>query len=118
LYATDYGQQEVKKYDKDNNSWVIIGSFLEQATSMNGWGLEFRACGDKLLFLGGPTLHGRCMMEINAWIPNEGEPQWNRLAGKQFGSYVRNYTVVGCLWKYFYLIILFHVFNLPKNIIV
>ncbi|KEH15842.1 putative galactose oxidase, beta-propeller [Medicago truncatula] len=90
LYAADYGKQEVKKYDKDNNYWVIIGSFPEQATSVNGWGLAFRSCGDKLLFLGGRT------MEINAWIPNEGEPQWNRLAGKQSGSYVRNCTVMGC----------------------
>jgi hypothetical protein len=90
LYAADYGQQEVKKYDKDNNSWAIIGSFPEQATSVNGWGLAFRACGDKLLFLGGRT------MEINAWIPKEGEPQWNRLAGKESGSYVRNCTVMGC----------------------
>jgi len=96
LYAADYGKQEVKKYDKDNNSWDIIGSFPEQATSMNGWGLAFRACGDKLLFLGGPNIHGASMMEINAWIPNEGGPQWNRLAGKQSGNYVRNCTVMGC----------------------
>ncbi|KEH16726.1 galactose oxidase/kelch repeat protein [Medicago truncatula] len=94
--VTYYGQQKVKKYDKDNNSWVIIGSFPEQATSMNGWGLAFRACGDHLLFLGGPVIHGGIMMEINAWIPNEGEPQWNRLAGNQSGGFVHNCTVMGC----------------------
>jgi len=96
LYAADYGQQKVKKYDTHNNSWAIIGSFPEQATSMNGWGLAFRSCGDHLLFLGGPVIHGGSMMEINSWIPDEGQPQWNRLAGKQTGGFVHNCTVMGC----------------------
>ncbi|XP_058753886.1 F-box/kelch-repeat protein SKIP11-like [Vicia villosa] len=96
LYAADYSQQEVKKYVKGNNSWVTIGGFPAQASSMNGWGLAFRACGDKLIFLGGHNLHGRGILEINAWVPDENAPQWNRLATKESRSFVHNCTVMGC----------------------
>ncbi|XP_058734679.1 F-box/kelch-repeat protein SKIP11-like [Vicia villosa] len=96
LYAADYSRREVKKYVKGNNSWVTIGGFPAQANSMNGWGLAFRACGDKLIFLGGHNLHGRGMLEINAWVPDENAPQWNRLATKESRSFVHNCTVMGC----------------------
>ncbi|CAL5211023.1 unnamed protein product [Lathyrus oleraceus] len=96
LYAADYSQQEVKKYVKGNNSRVTIGGFPQQANSINGWGLAFRACGDKLIFLGGHSLHGRGMLEINAWVPDENAPQWNQLATKESRSFVHNCTVMGC----------------------
>ncbi|CAL5211020.1 unnamed protein product [Lathyrus oleraceus] len=96
LYAADYSQQEVKKYVKGNNSWVTIGGFPQQANSMNGWGLAFRACGDKLVFIGGHSLYDGGMLEINAWVPNENAPHWNRLATKKSRNFVYNCTVMGC----------------------
>ncbi|GAU28045.1 hypothetical protein TSUD_265030 [Trifolium subterraneum] len=94
LYVADYAQQEVKKYVKENNSWVTIGRFPEQVSSINGWGIAFRACGDMLVFLGGPI--GGSMMEINAWVPNDGALQWNQIATKESSSFVHYCTVMGC----------------------
>ncbi|CAI8600849.1 unnamed protein product [Vicia faba] len=96
LYVADYAQQEVKKYVKGNNSWITIGGFPEHAYSMNGWGLAFLACGDQLVFLGGPSLHGGGVLEVNAWVPDDNGPRWNRLATKESRSFVRNCTVMGC----------------------
>lgn len=96
LYAADYAQQEVRKYDKDNNLWITIGRLPDRIVSMNGWGLAFRACGNRLIVIGGPrALDGR-VIEINACVPGEGEPQWNLLASRQSGSFVYNCAVMGC----------------------
>ncbi|KAK2375135.1 F-box/kelch-repeat protein [Trifolium repens] len=58
LYAADYADMEVKKYDKERKLWITIGRLPEQAMSMNGWGLAFRACGNMLIVIGGPRTHG------------------------------------------------------------
>lgn len=96
LYAADYAQKELRKYDKEMNSWVTIGRLPEQATSTNGWGLAFRACGDQLIVLGGPRALGGGVIELNSWAPSEGPPQWDLLARKQSGSFVYNCAVMGC----------------------
>ncbi|RYR64895.1 hypothetical protein Ahy_A03g010920 isoform D [Arachis hypogaea] len=49
LYAADYADMEVKKYDKERKVWNTIGRLPERAVSMNGWGLAFRACGNRLI---------------------------------------------------------------------
>ncbi|XP_017440455.1 F-box/kelch-repeat protein At1g74510 isoform X3 [Vigna angularis] len=96
LYAADYALQEVRRYDKDNNSWVTIGRLPDRIVSMNGWGLAFRACGNRLIVIGGPrALDGR-VIEINACVPGEGVPEWNLLASRQSGSFVYNCAVMGC----------------------
>ena len=96
LYAADYAQKEVRRYDKERNLWVTIGRLPEQAVSMNGWGLAFRACGQRLIVIGGPRALGEGMIELNSWVPNEGPPQWDLLATKQCGSFVYNCAVMGC----------------------
>ncbi|XWS48043.1 hypothetical protein CRYUN_Cryun13aG0038500 [Craigia yunnanensis] len=96
LYAADYAQKEVRKYDKENNLWVTLGRLPERAISMNGWGLAFRACGDRLIVIGGPRALGEGMIELNSWVPNEGPPQWNLLDRKPCGSFVYNCAVMGC----------------------
>ncbi|KAK8484359.1 hypothetical protein V6N13_042399 [Hibiscus sabdariffa] len=96
LYAADYADMEVKKYDKERNSWVTIGRLPERAVSMNGWGLAFRACGDRLIVIGGPRTSGEGFIELNSWVPSEGPPQWNLLARKQSGGFVYNCAVMGC----------------------
>ncbi|OMO57074.1 Kelch repeat type 1 [Corchorus olitorius] len=96
LYAADYAQKEVRKYDKERNLWVTLGHLPERAVSMNGWGLAFRACGDRLIVIGGPRALGEGMIEVNSWVPNEGPPQWKLLARKPSGSFVYNCAVMGC----------------------
>ncbi|EPS62121.1 hypothetical protein M569_12672, partial [Genlisea aurea] len=53
LYAADYADMEVRKYDKANGVWLRVGRLPERADSMYGWGLAFRGCGDRLIVIGG-----------------------------------------------------------------
>ncbi|KAE8720657.1 F-box/kelch-repeat protein [Hibiscus syriacus] len=96
LYAADHADMEVRKYDKEANSWLTIGRLPERAVSMNGWGLAFRASGDRLIVIGGPRALGEGFIELNSWVPSEGPPQWNLLARKQLGNFVYNCAVMGC----------------------
>ncbi|XP_057530668.1 F-box/kelch-repeat protein SKIP11-like [Amaranthus tricolor] len=96
LYAADYADMEVKKYHKETKEWVIIGRLPERAGSMNGWGLAFRACGDRVIVIGGPRAHGEGIIEVNSWVPSEGPPQWELLGTKHSGSFVYNCAVMGC----------------------
>ncbi|KAJ8568762.1 hypothetical protein K7X08_030984 [Anisodus acutangulus] len=96
LYAADYADMEVRKYDKQNKAWVTIGQLPGRASSMNGWGLAFRACGDRLPVIGGPMAVGIEYIEVNSWVPSEGALQWNLLGQKRSGSFVFNCAVMGC----------------------
>ncbi|KAG6632948.1 hypothetical protein CIPAW_12G014400 [Carya illinoinensis] len=94
LYAADYAQKEVRRYDKERNFWFTIGRLPQQAASMNGWGLAFRACGNRVIFIG-PRLGGG-IIELNSWVPDQGPPQWDLLATKRSCSFVYNCAVMGC----------------------
>ncbi|KAL0447062.1 UNVERIFIED_CONTAM: F-box/kelch-repeat protein SKIP11 [Sesamum latifolium] len=96
LYAADYADMEVRKYDKDNRVWVTVGRLPERADSMYGWGLAFRGCGDRLIVIGGPRNAGEGFIEVNSWVPSEGPPQWDLLGRKRSGSFVYNCAVMGC----------------------
>ncbi|KAJ8773696.1 hypothetical protein K2173_006346 [Erythroxylum novogranatense] len=96
LYAADYADMVVRKYDKERKSWFTVGRLPERAVSMNGWGLAFRACGDRLIVIGGPRTSGEGFIELNSWVPSEGPPQWNLLARKRSGNFVYNCAVMGC----------------------
>ncbi|KAI7985890.1 F-box/kelch-repeat protein [Camellia lanceoleosa] len=96
LYAAYHAEKEVRKYDKARNLWVTVGRLPERAVSMNGWGLAFRACGDRLIVIGGPRALGGGIIEVNAWAPDQGPPQWSLLASKHSGSFVYNCAVMGC----------------------
>ena len=96
LYAADYADMEVRKYEKETRLWLTVGWLPDRVVSMNGWGLAFRACGDKLVVIGGPRALGEGFIELNSWVPSEGPPQWNLLASKQSGNFVYNCAVMGC----------------------
>ncbi|GAB4839979.1 F-box/kelch-repeat protein skip11 [Ancistrocladus abbreviatus] len=96
LYAADYADMEVRKYNKETRTWVTVGRLPERAESMNGWGLAFRACGDRLIVIGGPRVLGEGTIEVNSWVPNDSPPQWDLLARKQNGNFVYNCAVMGC----------------------
>ncbi|RWW66231.1 hypothetical protein BHE74_00026402, partial [Ensete ventricosum] len=94
LYAAHYADKELRKYDKVKNTWARLGGLPESSVSMNGWGLAFRACGERLIVIGRGS-HGG-MIELNSWIPNRGPPEWNMIASKHSGSFVYNCAVMGC----------------------
>ncbi|WCJ27613.1 Galactose oxidase/kelch repeat superfamily protein [Euphorbia peplus] len=94
LYAAVH--MAVMKYDKQQKSWFRVGTLPERAVSMNGWGLAFRACGDRLIVIGGPRSHGEGFIELNSWVPSEGPPQWEMLAQKHSVNFVYNCAVMGC----------------------
>ncbi|KAH7652603.1 Kelch motif-containing protein [Dioscorea alata] len=96
LYAAHYSEKEIRKYDKVNNNWITLGRLPERPVSMNGWGLAFRACGERLIVIGGPRALGGGMIELHSWIPKEGPPEWNMIASKHSGSFVFNCAVMGC----------------------
>ncbi|KAI3970674.1 hypothetical protein MKX01_024321 [Papaver californicum] len=96
LYAADYLENELRKYDKARVCWVTVGRLPERAVSVNGWGLAFRACGKQLIVIGGPRNVAGGIIELNSWIPNDGPPQWNLLATRHTGSFVYNCAVMGC----------------------
>ncbi|CAJ1939909.1 unnamed protein product [Sphenostylis stenocarpa] len=96
LYAADYADMEVKKYNKERRLWHTVGRLPERAVSMNGWGLAFRACGDKLIVIGGLRTHGEGYIELNSCVPGEGPLQWILLDRKRSGNFVYNCAVMGC----------------------
>ncbi|XP_058096559.1 F-box/kelch-repeat protein SKIP11 [Magnolia sinica] len=97
LYAADYAEKELRKYDKDKKLWITLGRLPERAVSMNGWGLAFRACGERLIVIGGPRgSGGGGLIELNSWVPNDRPPEWDLLASKPSGSFVYNCAVMGC----------------------
>lgn len=96
LYAAEYAEKEVQKYDKERNLWVIVGRLPEHAETMQGWGLAFRACGNCLIVIGGPRTVSGGIIEVNSWVPGEGPPKWNLLARKHSASFVYNCAVMGC----------------------
>ncbi|XP_022024322.1 uncharacterized protein LOC110924639 isoform X1 [Helianthus annuus] len=96
LYATDYGDMEVRKYDKVRKEWETVGSLPERADSINGWAIAFRGCGDRIIVLGGPRTSGAGFIEVNSWVPRDGPPQWTMLGRKQSSNFVYNCAVMGC----------------------
>ncbi|KAG8073640.1 hypothetical protein GUJ93_ZPchr0006g42262 [Zizania palustris] len=96
LYAADYSDKNVKKYDKRNNKWITLGKLPERSVSMNGWGLAFRACGDRLIVIGGPRTSIGGTIELNSWTPDEQPPKWDLIARRPSGNFVYNCAVMGC----------------------
>lgn len=96
LYAADYADMEVRKYNKETRKWITVGRLPERADSMYGWGLAFRACGDRLIVIGGPRNAGEGFIEVNSWVPSEEPPRWDVLGQKRSASFVYNCAVMGC----------------------
>ncbi|CAN6318547.1 unnamed protein product [Urochloa humidicola] len=96
LYAADYSEKDVKKYDKKNNKWITLGKLPERSVSMNGWGLAFRACGERLIVIGGPRTCVGGMIELNSWVPDDEPPVWSLIARRPSGNFVYNCAVMGC----------------------
>lgn len=100
LYAADQSTNEVKKYDKVNNTWSVVKPLPVRADSYNGWGLAFKACGDKLLVIGGHRGPQGEVIVLRCWHPedrNNGGPEWDVLSVRErAGAFVYNCAIMGC----------------------
>ncbi|KAK9050990.1 hypothetical protein SSX86_027615 [Deinandra increscens subsp. villosa] len=96
LYAADCADMEVRKFDKGRKEWETVGRLPERADSMNGWGIAFRGCGDRVIVIGGPRTSGAGFIEVNSWVPRDGPPQWTMLGRKKSSNFVYNCAVMGC----------------------
>ncbi|MFQ6646035.1 hypothetical protein Gotur_020065 [Gossypium turneri] len=92
---------EVKKYDKVNNSWSVVKRLPVRTDSSYCWGLAFKACRNSLLVIGagGHGGHDDGVIVLHFWNPKEGNrdgQEWNVLAVKaRAGAFVYNCAVMG-----------------------
>ncbi|XP_062185562.1 F-box/kelch-repeat protein At5g60570-like [Phragmites australis] len=99
LYAADQSTNVVKKYDKANNTWNIVKPLPVRADSSNGWGLAFKACGDRLLVIGGHRGPRGEVILLHSWCPEDGGggADWEVLSVKErAGVFVYNCAIMGC----------------------
>ena len=96
LYAADYATKEVRKYDKENNAWITLGLLPGRYTSVHGWGIAFRSCGDMLIVIGAMSVGGGGVIEICSWVPNNEPPDWKNIGTRRSGSFVYNCAVMSC----------------------
>ncbi|CAI9112213.1 OLC1v1012628C1 [Oldenlandia corymbosa var. corymbosa] len=96
LYAAYHEEMLLKKYNKSLNIWTTIGRLPENASSTNDWGSAFRGCGDLIIVIGGPQAMNYGFLDINAWEPKEGPPEWTLLSRKDSKSFVYNCAIMGC----------------------
>ncbi|XP_074564146.1 F-box/kelch-repeat protein At5g60570-like isoform X1 [Curcuma longa] len=100
LYAADQSTNEVKKYDKANNTWNVVKRLPVRADYSNGWGLAFKACGDKLLVIGGHRGPQGEVIILHYWRPedgNAGGAEWDVLSIRErAGAFVYNCAIMGC----------------------
>ncbi|PRQ33622.1 putative F-box domain, galactose oxidase, beta-propeller [Rosa chinensis] len=101
LYAVEYETNMVKKYDKEKNTWDVIGRLPVRADFSNGWGLAFKACGKELLVVGGQRGPEGESIVLNSWCPKSGVKNgtldWKVIGQKDnVGVFVYNCAVMGC----------------------
>ncbi|CAI9275853.1 unnamed protein product [Lactuca saligna] len=96
LYAGDAASMEVKKYDKKMKEWAVIGRLPERAQSVDGWGMAFRGCGERVVVIGGPRRDNANVVEIYSWMPSKGPVEWSMIGRKRSDSFVYNCAVMGC----------------------
>ena len=93
LYAADQSTNEVKRYEKVNNTWHVVKPLPVRADSHNGWGLAFKACGDMLLVVSGQR--GEVIV-LHTWRP-ESDSDWTVMSVRErAGTFVYNCAVMGC----------------------
>lgn len=97
LYSADQSTNEVKKYNKVNNSWTVVKRLPVRADSSNGWGLAFKACGNSLLVIGGHRGPDGEVIILHSWEPKEENQDWHVLSVRErAGAFVYNCAVMGC----------------------
>ncbi|XP_051120530.1 F-box/kelch-repeat protein At5g60570 [Andrographis paniculata] len=101
LYAVGYSTNMVKKYNKEDNSWVELGRLPVRADLSNGWGLAFKSCLKSLLVVGGQRGPEGEAIVLNTWNPKsgvrDGTLNWEVLGLKEHaGVFVYNCAIMDC----------------------
>lgn len=94
LYAVENTTNILKMYNKHNNTWRNLGLLPVPADLRNGWGVAFKALGDRLFVMG--DVDG---IAAFCWQPgpNATEPVWQCLCRSERGtSFLYNCAVMAC----------------------
>uniref|UniRef100_A0A7N0RA99 Uncharacterized protein n=1 Tax=Kalanchoe fedtschenkoi TaxID=63787 RepID=A0A7N0RA99_KALFE len=101
LYSVEHMTNMVKRYNKLDNTWSVLGRLPVRVDSSNGWGLAFKACGDKLIVVGGQRGPEGEAVVLNYWQPvsevSNQVLEWKVLGIKEHvGVFIYNCAVMGC----------------------
>lgn len=101
LFAVEYLTNIVKKYDKEKNTWSLLGRLPVGAHSSNGWGLAFKAWRKELLVVCGQRGRDGQSIVLNSWCPKteitNNTLDWKVLGVKEHaGVFIYNCAVMGC----------------------
>ncbi|MCO5586693.1 hypothetical protein L7F22_040635 [Adiantum nelumboides] len=95
LYAVEHTTNILKMYNKLNNTWSSLGNLPVRVDFRNGWGVAFKALGNRLFVMG--DLDG---IAAYCWRPgpNPTEPIWELLCRRErgAGSFLYNCAVMTC----------------------
>ncbi|KAI5062536.1 hypothetical protein GOP47_0023075 [Adiantum capillus-veneris] len=95
LYAVENTTNILKMYNKLNNTWSNLGYLPVRADLRNGWGVAFKALGNRLFVMG--ELDG---VAAFCWQPgaNPAQPIWELLCRRErgAGSFLYNCAVMTC----------------------
>lgn len=102
LYTIESSSNLLKVYEKQTNTWRVLGQVPVRADFCNGWGLAFKALGDELFVIGGHRMstQDREGVAVFSWRPTPGAsfPEWQlvnlRMAG--IGNFLFNCAVMAC----------------------
>lgn len=100
LYAIESSTNLLKVYEKDTNRWRALGLVPVRADFCNGWGLAFKALGDRLFVIGGHRYSSGGVEGIAVFScrpqPGASAPEWqlvnNQCEGT--GSFLFNCAVM------------------------
>ena len=96
LYAADYSDKDVKRYDKLNNRWITLGKLPVRSKEL-GCDMGIRACGDRLIVIGLPiNSSAEKVVELHSWTPDGQPPVWNLFATRPYGGGQIICAVMGC----------------------
>lgn len=99
LYAADQSTNEVKKYNKVNNTWSVVKPLPVRADSHDGWGIAFKSCGERLLVIAGHRGPQGEVIVLHSWSPEERNNgvEWDVLSVRErAGSFVYNCAIMEC----------------------
>ncbi|KAM6586462.1 hypothetical protein CsatA_009067 [Cannabis sativa] len=98
LYYADLVTNTMMKYKKSDNTWKMVKILPLRANAVEGWGVAFRGCGNKLVVIGGANHanHDNKMILMYSWEPDRDEDWSMDCIRYGVGSFVYNCAIMGC----------------------
>ncbi|KAI3505617.1 hypothetical protein L1887_27750 [Cichorium endivia] len=102
LYAVEHLSNMLKKYNKKNNSWDVLGRLPIREEFFTCWGMALKTLEDRLLFVAGKEVPGDKCIVLNTWNPKSGVKDgildWQDVLAVKtdVGSFVYNCDVIYC----------------------